>query len=181
MGKTIVKTGYFFLLLPAAGQTEIGPEGFKLLLVVLIIAAFVLFTFIRNRIRQNKNYTHYKVLRKKEEVEINLEKNRLYFPDFLTLTIHNTGKADIDIARPLLVFKNLMMERKFKLSGLNNYHFYPLYLVAGKTHTLRIDLERFYGYDKRLKRFPKVTVLISNVKGKKLGKKSIMLRKTLFR
>ena len=132
-------------------------------------------------IRRKKKYTRFRKIRKKTRVEMEFTKNRLYFPDFLTLVIRNTGTADVDIERPLMIFKSLLMKRKFRLKGLAGYHFYPLYLSAGNEHTLQIDLNRFYQHDKHLKRYPEISVEIYSVKGKKLGRKSVMLRKTLFR
>jgi hypothetical protein len=96
------------------------------------------------------------------------------------LRIDNIGKYDVDLDRPLLSFENSYTERKFRLRGTNRYHFYPLYLDAGKAHTLDIDLRQFYQYDRKLKRLPKVTVTIFDVQNRRLGKKSIRLRKTLF-
>lgn len=165
----------------ATTLTEIGPEGYKLFYGLLILAGLILVLMIAGWIRKRKGFTPYKVIRKKIKTEIKLTKNKLYFPDYITLIIHNKGNADVDIDRPLLEFSNFMLKRKFKLKGVDNYHFYPLYLETGKTHTLRIDLARFYNHDKRLKKYPKVTVTVNTIKGRKLGRKSIMLRKTLFR
>ena len=180
MEKTIIPCCLFiFLLVPE--ERVIGPEGYKLLITFLIIVVIVLSFVIRSRLRKNKKYTRFRIIKKKVRVETELSKNRVYFPDFLTLTIKNTGKADVDIDRPLLVFESLFMKRNFRIKGTDGYHFYPLYLESGKTHNLRIDLSRFYQHDKHLKRFPKVSVTLFSVQGKKLGRRSVMLRKTLFR
>ena len=64
---------------------------------------------------------------------------------------------------------------------MGNRTFYPQYLEKGKTHTLQIDLTRFYSHDKSLKKFPKAKIVISDVKGKRLGSTSVYLRKTLFK
>jgi hypothetical protein len=110
-----------------------------------------------------------------------LGKDRVYYPDNLQLKIKNTGSSDIDLDRPLLVFDNFWIKRKFRLKGFDNYSFYPLYLERGKTHTLPIDLNRFYTHDKSLKKFPKTKVIVFDVKGRKLGSTSVFLRKTLFK
>ena len=118
---------------------------------------------------------------KLRRIQVTLEKDRLYYPDVLTLTVKNTGNVDLDLDKPLLIFDNFWLKRKFKIKGMENYTFYPLYLEKNKTHTLEIYLNRFYSHDKRLKRYPKVKIIISDVKGRRLGKKSIFLRKTLFK
>jgi len=152
------------------------------LLFTFLIIAVVIFSFVlRNLIRKNKKYTRFHVISKKTRLETELTKNRTYFPDFLTLTIRNTGRSAVDIDRPLLTFETFMMKRNFRIKGTDGYHFYPLYLESGKTHSLRIDLNRFYIHDKQLKRYSRATISIFSVQGKKLDRKSIMLRKTFFR
>ncbi|MBN2775103.1 MAG: hypothetical protein JXR31_12680, partial [Prolixibacteraceae bacterium] len=118
---------------------------------------------------------------KRSKAEIVLVKDRLYFPDYLKLTIKNTGNTNIDLERPLLIFDNFWIKRKFRLKGINNAQIYPLYLEAGKTHTLEIDLNGFYRHDKKLKKYPKTKIICYSVEGKKLGSKSVYLRKTLFK
>ena len=97
------------------------------------------------------------------------------------MKVKNAGNSDIDLGQPLLVFDNFWLKRKFKLKGMENRTFYPLYLEKGKTHTLQIDLTRFYSHDKKLKKFPKAKISVFNVKGKRLKSKSIYLRKTLIK
>ena len=162
-------------------QNEIGPEGHKLLwallLVVLIAGAFLFFLKPAKKNQKKINRS----LFKSYKLSISLEKDRLYYPDNLSLIVKNSGNADIDLDQPLLEFDNFWMKRKFKIKGMGSHSFYPLYLEKGKTHTLQIDLTRFYQHDKSLKKFPKAKIILSDVKGKKMGSKSIFMRKTLFR
>jgi len=162
--------------LKLSAQNEVGTDGDKLIWVLLLLAAAIIF---------------YAVFRKKgkkrqplfalQRIRIELDKNRLYYPDYLILNIKNIGNTDIDLDRPLLVFDNFWLKRKFRLKGIESRTFYPLYMVKGYTHTLNIDLNHFYLYDKKLKRYPKVKITIFNVKGKRLGSNSIYLRKTLIK
>ncbi len=169
----------FFFLVPAmkiSAQNEVGPDGNilfgGLLILVVIVALFFIF---------RKKETKDKPLFKIEKLNIELGKNRLYFPDYLVLNIKNTGNCDIDVDRPLMVFDRFWMKRKFRLKGTENRTFYPLYMVKGYNHTLNIDLNHFYSYDKKLKNYPKVKITIFNVKGKRLGSKTVYLRKTLIK
>jgi hypothetical protein len=179
-----MKKGLFlilFLILNYSlfAQSEVGPEGNKLAwFLVLLIPLAVYFIIYWVRIKKTGKK---KPLLKYTRVKIILDKDRLYFPDYLKLTINNTGNNDIDIDRPLLIFENFLMKRKFRLKGTNYNRFYPLYLVAGKTHTLQIDLNSFYNHDKKLIKYPKAKIIIFNVKGKRLGSQAVFLRKTLFR
>ena len=161
-------------------QNEIGPEGDKLVWVFLILIAAGL-SFLIFRKKDKKDAKVKKQLFQNRKVNIKLEKDSLYYPDNLKLTVKNSGNIDIDLDRPLLVFDNFWLKRKFKLKGMGNRTFYPLYLEKGKSHTLQIDLTRFYSHDKSLKKFPKAKVSVFDVKGKRLGSKSVYLRKTLFK
>lgn len=180
MKKTFVLT---FLLLSSQllfAQNEIGPEGGKLMWVVLAIVVLVL-SFFLFRKKSDKKVKAKSSLFQIGKVSLELEKDSLYYPDNLTLKVKNTGNSDIDLGQPLLVFDNFWLKRKFKLKGMENHTFYPLYLEKGKTHTLQIDLKRFYSHDKKLKKFPKVKIYVFNVKGKRLKSKSVYLRKTLVK
>ena len=159
-----------------SAQNEVGPDGDKLFWFLLVIlAAIIVFVAIRKKGDKKRP------LFAREKVKIELEKDRLYYPDYLTLNVKNTGNIDIDLDRPLLVFDNFWLKRKFRLSGTNNRVFYPLYMVKGYNHTLNIDLNHFYSYDRKLRKYPKVKITILNVKGKRLGSISIYLRKTLIK
>ncbi|MBN1822469.1 MAG: hypothetical protein JW833_17235 [Prolixibacteraceae bacterium] len=179
-----MKKGLFIALfliiqIPLFAQNEIGPEGHKLvwvLVVLLPLLAYLMYIFLKKSKNQKK-----KTFFKRSKAEIVLVKDRLYFPDYLKLTIKNTGNTNIDLERPLLIFDNFWIKRKFRLKGINNAQIYPLYLEAGKTHTLEIDLNGFYRHDKKLKKYPKTKIICYSVEGKKLGSKSVYLRKTLFK
>lgn len=180
MKKTFVLS---FLLLCSQllfAQDEIGPEGGTLFWFLLPIL-FLLGSFFLFRKKTDKKVKTKRPLFEFGKVVIELEKDRLYYPDYLTLKVKNTGNTDMDLGQPLLVFDNFWLKRKFKLKGMGSRTFYPLYLEKEKTHNLQIDLTRFYSHDKSLKKFPKAKVIIYNVKGKRLGSKSVYLRKTLFK
>jgi hypothetical protein len=160
-------------------QSEIGPEGHKLLWVFLaIMAAIGLAVF---SLKPVKGFRGFKIaVFGRKKVVIELFKDRLYYPDNLELTITNNGKSAIDINAPLLIFSGLWYSRKFKLKGTNNNLFYPLYLSNSQSHSLNIDLNRFYGFDKTLKRLPKARIVVSDTSGRHLGTQRVFLRKTLF-
>ncbi|NQU86862.1 MAG: hypothetical protein HQ541_13990 [Mariniphaga sp.] len=179
MKKGLLFALFFGLNTVLLAQTEIGPEGHKLIWVFVILIPLVVFVSIAflKKIKSGKNTGFLK----RTKIEISLVKDRLYYPDFLKLTVKNKGNSDIDLDQPLLVFDNFWLKRKFKLKGTNNHTFYPLFLKAGETHDLQIDLNGFYRHDKSLKKYPKTKVIIYNVKKRRLGSKSVYLRKTLFK
>ncbi len=160
---------------------EVGPEGHKLLWIFLVIVLVTVAFFFTTKPFKKKGGREKKPVFQNRRVNISLEKDALYYPDKLTLTVKNTGNSDLDIDQPLLVFDNFWLRRKFRIKGMENHSFYPLYLEKGKSHTLQIDLGRFYGHDKSLKKFPKAKIILTDIKGKRLGSKSVFLRKTLFK
>lgn len=178
-----MKTKRYYLLLlilslalKSSAQNEVGNDGDILIYLLLIVLALVILFFVLRKTGNRK-----RPLIKREKVKIELEKDRLYRPDNIKLTVINTGNIDIDLDRPLLVFDNFWLKRKFKLKGAESRTFYPLYMAKGYTHTLNIDLNHFYSYDKKLKNYPKIKLAIFNVKGKPLGSKAVYLRKTLIK
>ncbi len=167
--------------IPATVEVK-GPDGIIFLIVISILFVLPVIYFLFRFLRRNRKQTiNSAPLFGRKKISISLEKDRKYYPDFIKITIKNTGKKDVDLDHPMLIFRNFWTKRKFKLKGTNRYSFYPLLLEPGKTHDLTIDLNHFYRHDKRLKRYPQVTVLVSDVSGKKFSPRSIMLRKTLFR
>ncbi len=158
-----------------SAQNEIGPDGDKLLWLLIFLVVIPLFFFVFGKKGKKKQ-----PLFARAKIKIELEKNRLYCPDYLTLNINNIGDVDVDLDRPLMIFDNFWLKRKFRLSGANGRTFYPLYMVKGYNHNLNIDLNHFYSYDRKLKRYPKIRISIYNVKGRRLGSKTVYLRKTLI-
>jgi len=161
-----------------------GPDTIAILgilLIVVISAALFYLLFLKKR-NSNQESTRKRgsSFFHRRGMTLSLEKNRLYYPDYLTMTVTNTRSSDLDIDNPLLIFSNFWIKRKFRLKGTGNHVFYPLLLEAGKKHDLTIDLNHFYRHDKRLKRYPKVTICIRDVSGRFSVSKSMMLRKTLF-
>jgi len=161
-------------------QNEIGPEGKNLVWILLILPLLGIIYFVFKR-KGEKHKWGKTFFIKRTKVRLELEKDRLYYPDYLKLTVKNSGNTDIDLDRPLLIFDNFWLKRKFRLKGMDNRLFYPLYLEKGKIHTLDIDLYHFYSHDKSLKKFPKVKIIVSDVNGKRLGSRVVFLRKTLFK
>ena len=164
------------LTLKLSARNEIGPDGDKIVWVLLILLA-VIILWVVFRKKGNKKQP----LFVRQKIKTEFEKDRLYYPDNIKLTVKNIGNVDIDLDRPLLIFDNFWLKRKFRLKGMENRTFYPLYLVKNYTHTLNIDLNHFYSYDRKLKRYPKVKVTLFNVKGRRLGSNSVYLRKTLIK
>ncbi|KOH45285.1 hypothetical protein [Sunxiuqinia dokdonensis] len=173
----------FLSLVPlgVAAQNEVAPEGYKLLWVVVISVAIpVVYYFIKKILQKPGSRKGKPVSVSRRKLKIDLLKDRTYRPNVLTLNITNNSKKDIDLEAPVLCFRKIWSKRKFKLKGINRYEIYPLYLEAGKTHELRIDLGVFFNHDRTLKRFYWAKIRVWDTKGKKYSSSYITLRKSLF-
>ena len=160
-------------------NNEIGPEGHKLVWLLVLVVVLGLATFLSQLKSKSKGrFKFWFPVRRK--VNVDLRKDRLYYPRFLELSVVNQGKTDVDIDSPVLVLSSIWVTRRFKLKGTNKNWCYPLYLTKNQSHTLNIDLHRFYGFDRTLKRLPRARVVVKDVKGRQLGSRKVLLRKTLF-
>lgn len=180
MKRLIFLVSFIALTQPVWAQNEIGPEGHKLLwfAVILSIAVLLILLLIGPfKLKRKINWPSFS----KKKVSVELKKDALYYPDELTLTIKNEGEKAVDIEQPMLVFSSIWVKRKFRIKGTNNASFYPLYLDKEQSHTLTIDLDRFYSHSRSLRKLPKAKVVIFEVNGRKLGSQSVYLRKTLFK
>lgn len=157
-----------------------GPDGYVFFVAMLVLLIVPVLFFLIKFLRRDKQAVG-SLFKGRRRISLTLHKDRKYYPDFIQVKVKNTGKRDIDMAQPLLVFRNFWTKRKFRLKGTSRYSFYPLLLEPGREHDLTIDLQQFYRHDRRLKRYPRITVVISDVSGKSFPSQSIMLRKTLFR
>ena len=184
MTHTITGAGVCILAtlpLTASAVNVKGHDGYALVAVFFIIATPVLIYFFANWIRKRGTRETAGTYRlHKSKYSVTLEKNKIYHPDFLKLTVSNNGNSDLDLDMPLLTFTHLFLKRKFRLKGFRNYQFYPLLLEPGKKHELTIDLAPFYQHDPSLKRFPRVTVSVSEVSSNRSVSQSVSLRKTFF-
>ena len=166
---------------PAAAVEVKGPDGYALLIGIAVIVAIPVVLLLYRLLRPASKPRTGRKFWKRKKLVIELSKDRLYYPDLIKMTVTNKGNVDIDLEQPLLMFRNMWGKRKFRIKGTNRYSFYPLLLEPGKSHEVTIDLNHFYRHDRRLKKYPRITVVVSEVNGKRFSPQSIMLRKTLFR
>ncbi|HOY50388.1 MAG TPA: hypothetical protein PLX49_01415, partial [Prolixibacteraceae bacterium] len=99
-----------------------GPDGYALvtLLAALALPAGLYFfiNWLKNRGKTPSGRPK-QVQRKKYTVS--LEKNKLYYPDYLILRVTNSGNCDVDLDRPLVTFSNIWLKRNFRLKGTDRY------------------------------------------------------------
>lgn len=172
---------FFVTPLLVFSQNEIQPEGDKLIWIIVVLMVLpVLYYLLFHKLFQKKiTLSGFNQLWKRS-LKVELIKDRQYRPNVLTLKVLNRSRKDVDLDMPTLYFRKLWTKRKFKLKGVDRYEIYPLYLEAGKTHELRIDLSVFFNYDRKLKRYLWAKVRVTDAGGKRYSSRYVTLRRSLF-
>jgi len=172
---------FIFCPLLSVSQIASGVEKETLVWIIIflsIILVAVLGFGIKKNLRKGSS-SGFSRLFKKVQLEITLEKDRLFRPQVLTMTIRNTGKNEADIDAPVLEFRKIWTTRKFKLNGVSGNQIYPMYISPGKRHQLRIETSTFHQYDRSIKFFYWARILVNDVEGRKWKSNKIKLRKSL--
>lgn len=172
---------FLVLLYPlfSFSSVEPDPQSYRLVLLAVVILA-VLFLFPVFRTLKRKYPISFYLPFVGKQLQVGLLQDRRYRPKTLTLTVKNKSRRDADIQPPVIMFRKLLSIRKFKLKGIDRYELYPLYLEAGKTHELKINLSVFHGYDSSLKKYYWAKILVRDKKGRKYSTRYVTLRKSLF-
>ena len=108
-----------------------------------------------------------------------LEKDKLYRPHVLTMTICNIGKHEADLNAPIIEFRKIWTTRKFKVNGIRGQQVYPLLLYPGITHELEIETNTFYQYDREIKSYYWARIFVSDIEGHRWKSNKVKLRQSL--
>ncbi len=167
------------MLCPLYSFTEPGAQDYKLswLLLIIIILLLALLFF---REKERKGIIRLRLPFLGRRLMVDLLQDRRYRPRMLTLVIKNNSRKDIDVEAPVILFRKLLLKRKFKLKGIDRNVIYPLYLEPGKVHELFISLSAFHEYDTTLKKYYWARVEVTDSSGKKYQTRYVTLRKSLF-
>lgn len=93
--------------IPATVEVK-GPDGIIFLIVISILFVLPVIYFLFRFLRRNRKQTiNSAPLFGRKKISISLEKDRKYYPDFIKITIKNTGKKDVDLDHPMLIFRNI--------------------------------------------------------------------------
>lgn len=173
-----------FLFDPLAlfSGNETDPEKLQLLRIIAILIVILVLIIgweICKIWKNRKNSGGLFRFLKKVKLDVVLNKDRLFRPQILTLTIRNTGKYEADLNAPVLEFRKIWSKRKFKLNGIKGQQVYPLFLQPGITHQLEIETSTFHQYDRSIKSFYWARIYISDIEGRKWKSNNVKLRKSL--
>lgn len=161
---------------------ETDPEKVQLLRIIAFLVIFLGIFIIRDAWKffqdQGPLGRHFRFL-SKVKLEVTLEKDRLFRPQVLTLTISNIGKYEADLNAPVIEFRKIWSKRRFKLNGIKGHQVYPMYLNPGLTHELEIETATFHQYDRTIKKFYWARVYVSDIKGYSWKSNKVKLRKSL--
>jgi hypothetical protein len=161
---------------------ETDPEKLQLLRIIgilLVILGLIITRGVWIFFQKRENYSRLFWFLNKVKLEVTLEKDRLFRPRFLTLTISNTGKQEADLNAPVIEFRKIWTKRKFKLNGIKGQQIYPLFLNPGLTHELQIETATFHQYDREIKSFYWARIYVTDIEGYQWKSNKVKLRKSL--
>jgi len=173
-----------FLFDPLAifSGNETDPEKLQLLRIIAFLV-IILGLFITREVwkffQQKRNFGRIFWFLNKVKLEVTLDKDRLFRPQVLTLTICNTGKHEADLNAPVIEFRKIWTKRKFKVNGIKGQQVYPLFLHPGLTHELEIEIATFHQYDRSIKSFYWARMYVSDIDGHQWKSNKVKLRKSL--
>lgn len=153
----------------------IGPEGKKIVWIVLALFAIGIFYFLLQRKRK------FSWPRIGSSIRIRVNKNKIYHPTVVTFSISNLDNKPILIEHPVIRFRRGKRKKAYKIKTVNSKAIYPLYLDSNKTHELPVSLQSFYDFDKKLKRMSRLRIEFNYNKNRFKSSKYILLKPTLFR
>ena len=173
-----------FLFDPLAlfSGNETDPEKLHLLRIIAFLV-IVLGLFVAREAwkfyQAKRPFGRYFRFLSKVKLEVTLEKDRLFRPRVLTMTICNIGKKEADLNAPVIEFRKIWSKRKFKLNGIKGQQVYPLFLYPGLTHELEIETATFHQYDRAIKSFYWARIYVSDIDGYLWKSNKVKLRKSL--
>ena len=167
-----------FTLLPS--DTKLEKETLIQIIAILFLLLALLIGYELFRFFRNKRHKVFLRFFRRVQLEIVLQKDRPLRPQFLTMTIRNTGKREANIESPVLEFRKIWTKRKFKLSGKSGQNIYPMFIDPGNAHQLHIETTTFHQYDRSIKSFYFARIRVRDVDGRKWKSNTVKLRKSLF-
>jgi hypothetical protein len=150
----------------------------KLIAIVILIGTIVLYFLLERYYRRGtpgrKRSFGERLLRRK--VEIILSGNRPVKPSHVLMTVRNTGRREVDLLAPVLVFKRWRSKRMFRILTVKESEIYPMFMDPGQESVVNISLGQFYQSVPELKRACRLSVEMKDDTGKKYKSRTIRLK-----
>lgn len=160
---------------------ELPPFFDTLLKWGLIITILVIGFYLYGRTRTFKKGTSGKKLSfgnrtKPYFAEIHLVKSRRFNPSYIEMTVTNTGKNDIDLNAPVIIFKRWFTKRRFRVLKVEHSEIYPIFLEPGRSSVLDISMDQFYEAVPELQLACRMRIEMIDHKGKSYRSQTIRLK-----
>jgi hypothetical protein len=163
--------------------SETDPEKLQMMRIIAILSILLAVFIFREAWKAFGHKMSWKRIMlsfsKRVKLDVTLEKDRMFRPQTLTMTIRNKGKHEADINSPVIEFRKIWTRRRFKVNGSRGQQVYPLYLYPGHTHQLVIETVNFHQYDRSIKRFYWARIYVSDIEGRQWKSNKVKLRKSL--
>lgn len=171
---------FIFCPLLSVSQLAAGVEKETLVRIIIVLSILLIAVLGYEILRfmpTGKSFRFSRFFRK-VKLEITLEKDRVFRPQVLTMTIRNIGKNEADIDAPVLEYRKIWTKRKFKLNGISGNTIYPMFIEPGNAHQLRIETISFHQYDREIKSYYWARIFVSDAEGRKWTSNKVKLRKS---
>jgi hypothetical protein len=149
----------------------------KFLFIFLILIVFYRY-FIKPVIYKRNRGSFNRELRPDDRSKIKIEilRDKINNPFLINLIVQNTGKKEIELNAPVLVFKSWARKRRFRILSVDFSDIYPMLIMKGKAAVIPIDLKQFYRYDPGLKKASRMGVEIPEVDGPTFKSRTFRLK-----
>ena len=147
---------------------DVGPEGYKLLgLLLILLLPFFTYLLWKKIPWRRLVISASGGKETGSELSLSLKGEPEFHPIVLYLKMINHSGKTMDIQAPIIVFKRWRSTRKFRIRKVNDSEVYPMLLDSSLSHELTIQLEPFYRKEPILRTATKVRVEVEEVGGKK--------------
>lgn len=110
------------------------------------------------------------------KIDISLSGDRTSNPSYVMMVVRNTGKREVDLNAPILIFRRWRSKRMFRVLSVRESDIYPMLMDPGQESVVNISLEQFYRDVPELRRACRLSVEMKDDTGRKFKSRTIRLK-----
>jgi len=92
------------------------------------------------------------------------------------MTVRNTGKREVDLEAPVLIFKRWRSRRKYRILTVGESEIYPMFMDPGQESVVNISLEQFYQPVPELRRACRLSAEMNDDTGRRFKSRTLRLK-----
>jgi hypothetical protein len=173
----IIPNLLYIIVLAGKDTFDFSPV-LKLIVVIVLLACLAFYFLVARLYRKGtpgrKRSFGEKLRRGK--VEITLSGNRPIKPSHVLMTVRNTGRREVDLQAPVLIFKRWRSRRRFRILTVKESEIYPMFMDPGQESVVNISLNQFYQSVPELRNACRLSVEMNDDTGRKYRSSTIRLK-----